>query len=144
MGQLAVNATFWTGELAFHLIQHHPFINNFIFRIIQFIVPAFLFKSFLGNIRIKNCIKINIHEVIKIFLIAAGNGIHSFIGKSHRIEKSLQTTFHKFYERFLDREIFRAAEYTVLKDVGYARVILRRGPESCAKHLIIIIVFKNQ
>ena len=47
MSQLAVNTTFRTGELAFHLIQHHPFINNFTFRAVQFIMPAFLLEGFL-------------------------------------------------------------------------------------------------
>ena len=47
MSQLAVDTTFRIGELAFHLIQHHAFINNFIFRAVQFIMPAFLLEGFL-------------------------------------------------------------------------------------------------
>ena len=69
------------------------------------IVPAFLFKYLFifVDIRIKNCIQIDVYQVHKILVIRAGNWVHGFIRISHRIQKCVNGAFNKLNKRFFNR-----------------------------------------
>lgn len=46
----------------------------------------------------KNSVKINIHQILKIFGVAAGNRIHSLIRISHCVQESIHRTFDQLYK----------------------------------------------
>ena len=67
------------------------------------IVPAFLTENLFSfiDIRIKYRIQINMHQILKILIIAAGYRIAGFIRISHSIQERIQRTLYQFYERIL-------------------------------------------
>ena len=78
-------------KYALHFIIDDPVIAQSVRRCLNIIMPALLAQG-IGifiNQRIKNSVQINIHQILKIFGVAAGNRIHSLIRISHCVQKSI-------------------------------------------------------
>ena len=61
------------GECTLHLIKYNTVISHRLLRRVQLVMPALLLEDFLMliNIRIKNRIHINMHQILKVLIIAA-------------------------------------------------------------------------
>ena len=70
-----------------HFVINYTVDLNLALLILQFIMPALLAKDFFFtiNIRIKDSIQINMHQILEILVIAAGYRIDCFIRISHGI-----------------------------------------------------------
>ena len=88
---------------AFHLIVDNTVVLQRIIGIFQFVMPSFLLqgKFVFINQRIKHRIQIHIHQIVKIFVVAAGHRVHGLIRIRHGIQKSIKGTLHQFHKRFL-------------------------------------------
>ena len=131
------------GESTFHLIIYNTVIFQRSFLLFQMIVPAFLTENLFSfiDIRIKYRIQINMHQILKILIIAAGYRIAGFIRISHGIQERIQRTLYQFYERILRREILRSTQYGMFHDMWYSGTVWRRCTESDIEYLVVIIIF---
>ncbi len=70
-----------------HFIVDHTVDRQFIVRALQFIVPPLLPENFLLviNIRMKHCVQIHVHQILKILAVTARHRINRLIGISHGI-----------------------------------------------------------
>ena len=104
-------------------------------------MPALLPEDILlpVDIGIEYSIQIDVHQVLKILVIAAGNGVHRLIRIRHGIEKGIERSFGELYKRIFDREIPRSAEHRVLNDMRHARRILGRCAECDIEYFIVIL-----
>ena len=109
-------------------------------------MPAFLHQDLriLEAIRIEDGIEIDIHQVVEIDHIAAGDRIHGLIRPGDRIEEGIERTFRKLDEGFLQRIFARAAERRVLHNMRRPFGIIRRRAETNIKDFIIIIAVQIQ
>ena len=107
-----VKHAFRRRKCSFHLVVYNTANCQLSIWIIQLVAPSFLAECLvmLINIRIKYRIHIDMHQILKILVIAACHRIYCLIRISHRIQKCIQRTFHKFYKRILHREFFRSAQ----------------------------------
>ena len=87
-------------KCALHLIINDTIIGQRAFRFFQMIAPSFLTEDlfFLINVRIEYSIQINMHQVLEILIVAAGNRIAGFVRISHRIQKGIQRALDQFYK----------------------------------------------
>ena len=132
-------------EGTLHLVVDNAVDRDLTVGTVRLVMPALLAENILLfiNIGIKNRIQVDMHEVFKILLVAAGHRIDRLIRISHCVQESVQRTFGKLNERILDREIPGTAEHRMLNDVGDAGGILRRRTEGDIKDLVVII-FRQQ
>ena len=109
-------------------------------------MPALLAEDILLfiDVRIEHCVKIDVHQVLEIRVIAARHRIYSLIRVSHRVEKCIERTLYQLNERVLDREIPGAAQYRVLDDMRNAGGIFRRRAESDIEYFIVILTGKKR
>ena len=91
------------------------------------------------DIGIKDRVQINVHQVLKIRVIAARNGIDCLVRIGHGIEKCIERPLDELYKRVLDRETSRAAQNSVFDNVRHAGGILRRRAEGDVKDFIVIL-----
>ena len=82
-----VQHTFRRRKRSLHLIVYNSRQLQFLIRCIQFITPSFLTKRFilLVNIRIKYRVHVDMHKILKVFIIAACYRINCLVRISHRI-----------------------------------------------------------
>ena len=106
------------------------------------IVPAFLTENlfFFINIGMKNGIHIDIHQVCKIFVIAACNRIHGLIRIGHRIQKGIERTFYQLHKRIFGRKLFASTQRTVFQNMCYPGAVYRRCTKCNMKYFIIVII----
>ena len=65
------------------------------------LLPEYLLPAV--DVRMKDRIQIDIHQVPEILIIAACERINCLIRKRHRIQESIDRSFQKFYKRILCR-----------------------------------------
>ena len=108
-------------------------------------MPAFLLKysALAVDLRIENSVKINIHKVAEIAVIAACDGVNCFVRICHGVEEGIERALCKLDKRVFDREFSRAAQHRMLYDVSHARRILWRRAE-CNIEYFIVIIIRNQ
>ena len=70
-------------------------------------MPALLAENvlFLINIRIKNSVQVDVHQVLEILVVAARHGIDGLVRVSHGIEEGIQRPLRKFNEGILDGKL---------------------------------------
>ena len=107
-------------------------------------MPALLTQSIFVfiNQRVKNSVKINIHQVMEVLIVAAGNRINRFIRISHSVQKGVQRAFNKVNKGLLQMIFARAAERGMLQNVCNACIVSRRRSKGNRKHLVVIIICK--
>ena len=106
-------------------------------------MPSFLaeYTLVLIDIRVKNCIKIYMHEISEIGCIGTCYGVYRLIRISHGIEECIERSLYKLHKRILELEFPGSAEYGMLKNVGNSRRIRRRCSECNREDLIGIIIY---
>ena len=122
---LTIQHIFRRRQCTLHFIIDHSIVDQRTVRIFQLIVPAFLTEDllFLINVRMKHCIQIHMHQVLKIPFIAACYRIHCLVRVSHGIQERIQGTLHQFHKRILHREICGTAEYGMFHNMRYTRTV---------------------
>ncbi len=105
-------------------------------------MPALLTENFLLviNVRVKDCIHIDIHQVFKILVVAACHRVHGVIRIGHRIEKSIERALHQLDKRIFEREFLRAAEHGMLQNMRHAGAVLRRRAEAHTEYLVVVLI----
>ena len=75
------------GKRALHLIVNHAVYGKLRLRAFQLVMPALLLEDllFLINIRIKNRVQIDVHQVLEIRIVAARDRIHGLIRIGHGV-----------------------------------------------------------
>ena len=75
------------GKSTLHLVINHTVDFQLLVVAFQLIMPAFLSENrfVFVNIRVKNRIQIDMHQVLEIFVIAAGHGVYSLVRIGHGI-----------------------------------------------------------
>ena len=63
----------------FHLIVDHAFECEWLFRILQLVVPSFLLQHFgvLQSARVQNGIQVHVDEIVEVLCICGCNGVAS-------------------------------------------------------------------
>ena len=109
------------------------------------VAPSFLAKDlfFLVNIRVKNCVQVNMHQVLEILIVAACHRVAGFVRISHGIQKSVQRAFDQFHKRILQWKFSGSAKHAVLQNVGNACAVLRRSSKSDIEHFVFVIVLNE-
>ena len=132
------------GINALHLVIDNAVIAQLAIKAVNIIMPALLTQSIFVfiNQRIKNSVQINIHQVMEVLIVAAGNRINRFIRISHSIQKGVQRALHKVDKRLLQMIFARAAERGMLQNMCHACIICRRRSKGNRKHLVVIIIRK--
>ena len=128
------------GECALHLVVDHAAVSQRSIRIVELVVPALLHQHL--RIRahgwIEHRIEVHVHQVLKVAVVSARNGVHRLVGERHRVEERVERALHKLDERLLQRILARAAEHGVLHDMCHPRIIDRRRTEADRKHLVVV------
>ena len=90
-----------------HLIVDDAVNRDRALRVLCLIMPALLAEDILLyiDVRIEHCVKIDVHQVLEIRVIAARHRIYSLIRVSHRVKECVERTLYQLNERVLDREI---------------------------------------
>ena len=75
-----------------HLIIYNTIIGKRTFLLLQMVIPALLAENFLllVNVRVKNRIQINVHQILEILIITAGYRITCLIRVGHGIQEGIQ------------------------------------------------------
>ena len=75
-----------------HLIIYNTIIGKRTFLLLQMVVPSFLTEDLLLliNVRVKNRIQINVHQILEILVITAGYRITGLIRVGHGIQEGIQ------------------------------------------------------
>ena len=93
---------------------------------------------------VEDRIEVHVHEILKITVIAARDGIHRLVGECHCVEESVERALHKLDERLLQRIFARAAEHGVLDNVCHTRIIDGRRAETDRKDLVVVRRLKEE
>ena len=90
-----------------HLIVDDAVNRDRTLRVLCLIMPALLAEDILLfiDVRIKDCVQIDVHQILEICVVAAGHRIYSLVRISHRVEKCIERTLYQLNERVLDREV---------------------------------------
>ena len=128
-----------------HFVINNTIIGQRAFWFLQVIIPAFLTEDFffLINVRIKNCIQINMHQILKILIITACHRITGLVRISHGIQKSVQRAFDQFDKRIFEWKLSGSAEHTVFQNMCNTCAVLRRGTKSDIEHFVFVIVLNE-
>ena len=75
-----------------HLIIYNTIIGKRTFLLLQMVIPALLAENLLllVNVRVKNRIQINVHQILEILVITAGYRITGLIRVGHGIQEGIQ------------------------------------------------------
>ena len=75
-----------------HLIIYNTIIGKRSFFLLQMVIPALLAENLLllVNVRVKNRIQINVHQILEILVITAGYRITGLIRVGHGIQEGIQ------------------------------------------------------
>ena len=107
---------------ALHLVIDDAVVPERIFRFLQLIMPALLAEDLfiLIDIRIEDGVQIDIHQVLKIPVVAACHREDRLVRISHGVEKCVHGPLDEFDKRILQRKFARTAENRVLDDMRHA------------------------
>ena len=133
-------------EDTLHLVVDDAVIAERILLVHHLIVPALLPEDtrILDAVRMEHGIEIDIHQVIEILLVAGRHRIHGLIRIGHRVQEGVEGALCKLHKRVLQRKLLRPAQHGVLRDVGHAGAVLRRGAEGDTEDLIVIRVLHGK
>ena len=123
---------------AFHFIIYDAFVRQFVGRVVQFIMPAFLHDDFRvrRHARIENGVEIHVHQVVEVLIVLAGYRVHGLVRIRHSVEERVQRTFYEFNEWLFKREFTGTAEHGMFRNVRHTGAILRRRAERHGEHLV--------
>ena len=109
------------------------------------VIPALLAENLLllVNVRVKNRIQINVHQILEILVITAGYRITGLIRVSHGIQEGIQGTLNKLYKWILQREFPGSAQNAVFQYVRNTSAVLRCSTKSNGENLILIIILNK-
>ena len=109
-------------------------------------MPALLAENLFPGVDIgsKDRIHIHVHKVLEVPVVAACHGIYGLVRIGHGVEEGVQRTLCQLYEGILCGKKLGAAEHRMLHDMGNSGGIRRRRPEAYVKHLVFIIVLKEE
>ena len=143
--RLALQKLIRRREYTFHFIVNYTIISQRLIFCLQLITPAFLPKDFFSfiNVRKKDCIQIDMHQILKVLLIAACHRIHRFIRKCHRIQKCIQRPLYQLHKRILQRKMLRSAQHAVFQDMCHSRTVRRRRAKGDVENLVLIIILNE-
>ncbi len=105
-------------------------------------MPSLLLEHMGREARIKDRIKIDINQVVKVLQVLACHRVAGFIRIGEGIEEGLQRTLQELHERLLDRVLARTAQDRVLKNVRHAGRVRDRRAEGNAEDLVLVPVGK--
>ena len=79
-------------KCSLHLIIYNTIIGKRTFLLLQMVIPALLAENLLLliNVRVKNRIQINVHQILEILVITAGYRITGLIRVGHGIQEGIQ------------------------------------------------------
>ena len=79
-------------EGALHFVVNHAVIGQRVGLLLHLVMPALLPEDFFVSVdvRIENRIQIDIHQILKIRVIAAGNRVNRLVRICHGIQKCIQ------------------------------------------------------
>ncbi len=131
---------FRLGKRALHFVVDDAVVRERRLTALQLIMPAFLHQNLriFQTFRIKDRVKIHVHQVSEIFFIAARDGIHRLVRPRHRVQKRIERSLGQLDEGFFQRKFPRTAERRVLHDVRRALGIVRRRAKRDVKHIVVI------
>ena len=89
-------------------------------------------------------IQINMHQILKIFIVTACHRINSLIRISHCIQECIQRSLCQFDKGILYRKILRSFQYGMFQNMRYAGTVSRRRPKTDIEHLVLILVGKKR
>ena len=135
----------WRRESSFHLIVDNTIQCERTVYILHLVMPALLLENllFLINIRIKNRIQIDMHQILKILVITACNRIDSLVTVCHSVQKCVERPLYKLYKRVLDWKILGTAKYSVLYNMWYTCGIRRRRAKANIKYFIFLLILQQ-
>ena len=86
-GNLALQHVIRRGKSALHFVVNHAVDGKVRFRVLQLVVPALLLEDFFlfVNVGIEHRIQIDMHQVLEIGVVAAGNRIYGFVRIGHGV-----------------------------------------------------------
>jgi hypothetical protein len=84
----------WRRICALHLIENHTLIGQGCILAFQFVVPALLLQRVRRDERVQHRIHVNVHQVIEILQILAGNRVTGLIRIRECIDKRSQRALH--------------------------------------------------
>ena len=130
------------GKCSFHLVVYDAVVFQLVFRGVKLITPAFLPEDFLMliDVRVEHGIHVDVHQILKILVVAACHRINGLVRIGHGIQEGIQGAFHQFHEGILRREILRAAQDRMLHDMRDSRAVARRCPETDRKYLVVVVL----
>ena len=137
-----VQYTLRGGKCSFHLVVYDAVVFQLVFRGVKLITPAFLPEDFLMliDVRVEHGIHVDVHQILKILVVAACHRINGLVRIGHGIQEGIQGAFHQFHEGILRREILRAAQDRMLHDMRDSRAVARRCPETDRKYLVVVVL----
>ena len=129
-------------EGALHFVVNHAVIGQRVGLLLHLVMPALLPEDFFVSVdvRIENRIQIDIHQILKIRVIAAGNRVNRLVRICHGIQECIQRSLCQFYKRVLQRKFSGTAEHRVFNNMGYTGRIFRRCPKTDGEYLVFIVI----
>ena len=129
-------------EGALHFVVNHAVIGQRVGLLLHLVMPALLPEDFFVSVdvRIENRIQIDIHQILKIRVIAAGNRVNRLVRICHGIQECIQRSLCQFHKRVLQRKFSGTAEHRVLNNMGYTGRIFRRRPKTDGEYLVFIVI----
>ena len=86
----------------------------------------------------EDCVQIDVHQIEKILIVPAGNGIHRLVRVGHGVQEGLDGGFQQLHKGLLDRVFVGTAEDGVLQNMEYAGGIDGQSLEGDGKSLVLI------
>ena len=126
---------------ALHLVVHDPLVGQRALRGFQLVVPPFLLQDLrvLVDQGLEHRVQVDVHQVGKILVVAAGHRVDGEIAAGHGVEERVQRSLRKDIERALDGEILRTVQHRMLHDVRDAGIVGRRRLEGHAEDLVVVL-----
>ena len=90
------------------------------------------------DVRIENRVKIHVHEVAEIALVAGSDRVNGFVGIRHCIEEGVEASLDELDKGIADRKIAAAAKDGVLDDVRDAGGIGRGRAEADVEDFVVV------
>ena len=88
---------------ALHFVINNAVVAQLAVEAVQIIMPALLTQGVFVLVegRIEHSVQIDVHQVMEVLIVAAGNGIHGLIREGHCVQKGVQRTLDEVYEGLL-------------------------------------------
>ena len=89
-------------------------------------------------------IQIDIHQIVKILQIGAGNRIDRLVRVGHGVEEGLERPLEQLDKRLFERILLRPTQHGMFHNVRNPRRVGRGGAEGNAEDLILIVICHRQ